>query len=112
MYRICIQWYNFFVMDLHDHSLRLSKKQIELCETLGLDDTDAVLSYYPIRYDSFQETPFTSWAIKEHVTFEARGTVVKDYDLQPALGIQPCFGTGIDHSGHLYGKRQGNCDEL
>lgn len=72
MYRICIQWYNFFVMDLHDHSLRLSKKQIELCETLGLDDTDAVLSYYPIRYDSFQETPFTSWAIKEHVTFEAR----------------------------------------
>ncbi|MDD6726100.1 MAG: ATP-dependent DNA helicase RecG, partial [Lactimicrobium massiliense] len=59
-------------MDLHDHSLRLSKKQIELCEALGLDDTDAVLSYYPIRYDSFQETPFTSWAIKEHVTFEAR----------------------------------------
>lgn len=38
---------------------------------LGIYDTDALLSYYPYRYDIIQTKPFDDWQIKEKVIFEA-----------------------------------------
>ncbi|MBR2810162.1 MAG: ATP-dependent DNA helicase RecG, partial [Solobacterium sp.] len=62
-------------MDLHDKSLKLTPKRIETLNRLGLYDTDAVLSYYPMRYDVLNGAPFETWKEKDKVTFQ--GEVVK-----------------------------------
>lgn len=58
-------------MDLQDKSLKLTPKRIEAMHKLGIYDTDALLSYYPYRYDIMQAKPFEDWQIKEKVVFEA-----------------------------------------
>ena len=58
-------------MDLTDKSLKLTKKKIEVLNRLGIYDTDALLSYYPTRYDVLNILPYSQWKVKEHVTFEA-----------------------------------------
>lgn len=58
-------------MDLIDKSLKLTKKKIEVLHRLGIYDTDALLSYYPTRYDVLNVIPYEQWKVKEHVTFEA-----------------------------------------
>lgn len=58
-------------MDLSDKSLKLTKKKIEMLNRLGIYDTDALLSYYPTRYEVLNILPYQEWKVKEHVTFEA-----------------------------------------
>lgn len=58
-------------MDLTDKSLKLTKKKIDVLNRLGIYDTDALLSYYPTRYDVLNILPYSQWKVKEHVTFEA-----------------------------------------
>lgn len=58
-------------MDLHEKCLRLTPKRIEALASLGIHDTEALLSYYPFRYEVLNTAPFHEWTLKEHVTFEA-----------------------------------------
>lgn len=58
-------------MDLHDKSLKMTAKQIETLNALGLYDTDSVLSYYPFRYETLNVIPYEEWKIKDKVTLEA-----------------------------------------
>jgi ATP-dependent DNA helicase RecG len=43
-------------MKLDDKRLKLTPKRIEMLKQLGIFDTDALLSYYPFRYDEIQPT--------------------------------------------------------
>lgn len=63
-------------MLLTDKSLKLTKKRLEVLERLGLQTTEDLLSYYPLRYDIINEKPFEQWQMKEHVVFQ--GEIVKE----------------------------------
>lgn len=58
-------------MELNDKSLHLTPKRLESLAKLNLYTVDDLLSYYPFRYDILSIKPFSDWAIKEKVTFEA-----------------------------------------
>ncbi len=55
-------------MRIEDQRLKLSAKRIEAMHALGLDDTQALLSYYPIRYECLNAVPFSDWAIGMRIT--------------------------------------------
>ncbi len=57
-------------MDQDLKKLKLTVKQKEKAEKLGLNSIADILSYYPFRYDSREIIPFAEWKIKEKVTFE------------------------------------------
>lgn len=57
-------------MKLEDKSLRLTPKRIEALHTLGIADTEGLLSYYPFRYEVLNAKPFSDWKLKEKVAFE------------------------------------------
>lgn len=61
--------YNGF-MNLDDKSLKLTKKRIEDCHTLGLYTVQDVLEYYPMRYEVLNVQPFHEWKLKDKVSFE------------------------------------------
>ena len=55
-------------MLLTDKRLKLTLKRIEAMHALGLTDTESLLSYYPVRYDSLHAVPFSSWQPGMRVT--------------------------------------------
>ena len=57
-------------MKLDDKRLKLTPKRIEMLKQLGIFDTDALLSYYPFRYDEIQPTAYADFRLKERVVFE------------------------------------------
>ena len=57
-------------MYLDDRTLKLTKKRIETCHSLGLYTCDDVLTYYPMRYDTLNILSFQEWKIKDRVSFE------------------------------------------
>ena len=59
-------------MDLNDKSLKLTPAKRKALEALGIEDTDALLSYYPFRYDILNTKPFSEWKKDEKVFFECR----------------------------------------
>lgn len=58
------------IMNLDDKSLKLTKKRIEDCHTLGLYTVQDVLEYYPMRYEVLNVQPFHEWKLKDKVSFE------------------------------------------
>lgn len=58
------------LMNLDDKSLKLTKKRIETCHTLGLYTVEDVLEYYPARYEVLNVLPFNDWKLKDKVSFE------------------------------------------
>lgn len=56
-------------MDLKE--LKLTKHRMEALEMLGIQDIEALLSYYPFRYEIMRTTSFDTWREKDKVTFEA-----------------------------------------
>ncbi len=66
-------------MNLDDKQLKLTPKRIEAMHSLGIYDTEALLRYYPYRYDQLNASPFDTWKVKEKVTFE--GTVISEVKL-------------------------------
>lgn len=57
-------------MNLDDKTLKLTKKRIDVCHTLGLYTVEDVLEYYPIRYEVLNIQPFSQWKLKDKVSFE------------------------------------------
>lgn len=57
---------------LEDKSLKLTARQKEICQSLGLESVDDVLTFYPIRYDMISVSDYEEWKIKDHVTFEGK----------------------------------------
>ena len=49
--------------------LKLTPRRKEICERLGLYDSDAILSYYPFRYELNEKTPFSMFRIGSQVCF-------------------------------------------
>ncbi|MSS59675.1 ATP-dependent DNA helicase RecG [Erysipelotrichaceae bacterium Oil+RF-744-GAM-WT-6] len=56
-------------MELNDQRLRLTPKRISALESLGIADRDALLSYYPFRYEELNMRPVSEWHEKDHVAF-------------------------------------------
>ncbi len=57
-------------MKLNDKRLRLTPKRIEAMEQLGIEDTEALLHYYPFRYEVLNTADPSAWKEKEKVTFQ------------------------------------------
>ncbi len=51
---------------------KLTPKQIENFESLGIKNNIDLLSYYPFRYEEMEEHPFKDWQVKQKVIFEAK----------------------------------------
>lgn len=58
-------------MDLSDRQFKLTKNRIEALDRLNLHTDEELLSYYPYRYETLVSTDFSTWNIKDKVTFEA-----------------------------------------
>ncbi len=56
-------------MELDDKRLRLTAKRISAMQSLGIADRDALLSYYPFRYEELNLSPVSEWHEKDHVAF-------------------------------------------
>ena len=54
-------------MELSD--LKLTPKRKEICEKLDLKDSDAILSYYPFRYEMNEKVPYKDFRIGAQVCF-------------------------------------------
>ena len=102
-------------MKLDDKRLKLTPKRIEMLKQLGIFDTDALLSYYPFRYDEIQPTAYADFRLKERVVFEgevisqaksfrfSRGRSVTSFEVME-LGLHISedqedlkLGSGYDH---------------
>ncbi|MGM9941574.1 MAG: ATP-dependent DNA helicase RecG [Bulleidia sp.] len=59
-------------MFIEDKSLKLTPARISACQRLSLKTTDDVLQYYPFRYEVNETKPFTTWEVRDKVTFEGR----------------------------------------
>jgi len=57
-------------MKLEDKSLHLTPRRIEAMHSLGITNTEELLSYYPFRYEVLNAQPFSDWKLKEKVVFE------------------------------------------
>ena len=57
-------------MKLNDKRLRLTSKRMEAMEQLGIEDTEALLHYYPFRYEVLNAADPSVWKEKEKVTFQ------------------------------------------
>lgn len=55
-------------------TLKLTPRRQEICKKLGLEDGEAVLRYYPVRYEEYKAVPFSQWKEKDTVVF--RGAVI------------------------------------
>lgn len=55
-------------MDIKE--LKLTPKRKEICERLELPDSDAILSYYPFRYDYLEAKHYEDFRIGDNVCFE------------------------------------------
>ena len=60
-------------MELNDRRLGLTPKRIEALRSLGISSSEALLTYYPSRYDILNCSDPSSWKEKDRVSFE--GTV-------------------------------------
>lgn len=52
--------------------LNLTPKRIALLKKLELDNSEAILSYYPFRYEQITLIPFSDWQKDTKIAFEAR----------------------------------------
>ena len=59
-------------MLLSDKLFKLTPKQKEAMDTLNLQDSDSLLSYYPFRYEILNVSPYTDWKLKDKVTLEGK----------------------------------------
>ncbi|WP_075878220.1 ATP-dependent DNA helicase RecG [Merdibacter massiliensis] len=58
-----------------------SQRLIQRLETMGISSVEALLDYYPFRYEVMQETPVAQWNINDTITCEGtilrRGTLLR-----------------------------------
>ena len=54
-----------FLMELKD--LKLTKHRMEICERLGLENSEDILNYYPFRYEEFNCVPYEEFNEGERV---------------------------------------------
>ncbi|MBQ6654269.1 MAG: ATP-dependent DNA helicase RecG [Erysipelotrichaceae bacterium] len=52
--------------------IRLTAKQKQAFEALGIEDTKALLTYYPYRYEKLDYLPYDQWVIDSRVIIEGR----------------------------------------
>ncbi|MCR5067001.1 MAG: ATP-dependent DNA helicase RecG [Erysipelotrichaceae bacterium] len=52
--------------------IKLTAKQKEAFEALGIEDTKALLTYYPYRYETLSYLPFEQWQTDSRVIIEGR----------------------------------------
>ena len=57
-------------MEISNKELKLTPKRIEALHQLGIYDVDALLSYYPFRYEIIKQSAFSTWKEKDKVHFE------------------------------------------
>ncbi len=53
-------------------NIKLTKKETDALTSLGIIDFWSVFVYYPYRYDTVVQKPFSEWNIKDKVSFEGK----------------------------------------
>ena len=54
-------------MDLKE--LKLTEKRKEICEKLGLNNSEDIITYYPFRYEEYEKVPYSQFKIGTQVCF-------------------------------------------
>ena len=54
---------------LEIQKLKLTPKRLETVKKLGLNTTEDIISYYPVRYENYEITPFAEFSANERVVF-------------------------------------------
>ncbi|MDO4198121.1 MAG: ATP-dependent DNA helicase RecG [Erysipelotrichaceae bacterium] len=49
--------------------LKLTDKRKQICEKLGLNNSDDILNYYPFRYEMYESIPYDKWNVGSQITF-------------------------------------------
>ena len=53
------------------NELKLTKKQIDICNKYGFTNSDDILNFYPYRYQSIKVMPYNKWIINDLVILKA-----------------------------------------
>ncbi len=59
--------YNIGMLEIQ--KLKLTPKRLETVKKLGLNTTEDIISYYPVRYENYEITPFAEFSANERVVF-------------------------------------------
>lgn len=54
-------------MDLKE--LKLTEKRKEICEKLGLNNSEDIITYYPFRYEEYEKVPYSEFKVGSQVCF-------------------------------------------